>query len=124
MTTIKNLMGTGSSGIAAQAATGMLTAASNALTATGNSQGTALALPTDFNVFTTVAASTGAILQQATPTDWITVVNHGANALTVYPPVGGSISTLSTNAGFSVPSGKVAQFQALTASNFAASLSA
>ncbi len=120
MTTIKNLMGTGSSGAAAQAATGMFT---NALTATGSNQAGALALPSDFCVFTTVAGSTGAILPIATTTDWYTVVNHGAQTLTVYPPIGGAIANGSANAGFSVPATKTCQFQAISTINFAASLS-
>lgn len=121
MTTIKNLMGLGTTGGQAQAICGML---KNSLTATGSTQGTALQLPSDFAVFTTVAASTGAILPNATATDWYTVVNHGANALLVYPPTGGTISTLAVNTGFSVPAGKTAQFQAISAINFAASVSA
>jgi hypothetical protein len=121
MTTIRNLMGTGSSGQAAQASCGMLT---NNATATGSTQGTAYALPSDFVVFTTVATGTGAILPKASPTDWYTVVNHGANALLVYPPTGGTISTGATNAGFTVGAGKTAQFQAISSINFAASVSA
>lgn len=121
MTTIRNLMGTGSSGAAAQAAVGM---PSNNLTATGNSQGTALPVPSDFNVFTTVAASTGAILPVSNTADWITVVNHGANSLTVYPPTGGKIANGAANAGFTVAATKTAQFQCIDTINFAASVSA
>lgn len=121
MTTVRNLMGAHIVPLAAQAVCGIL---SNNLTAAGSTQGTALPLPSDFNVFTTVAASTGAILPTSTTTDWITVVNHGANALSVYPPTGGTISTGATNAAFSVPSGKTAQFQAITGINYAASVSA
>lgn len=121
MTTIRNLMGTGSSGQAAQASVGMI---SNSLTAAGNSQGTALALPSDFNIFTTVAASTGTILPTASPGDWYTIVNHGANTLSVYPPTGGAIANGSTNAAFSVGANKTAQFQAISPTTFAASLSA
>src|ERR1700757_816274 len=117
MTTIRNLMGSGSSGLAASASLGILT---TGLTAAGSSQGTALPIPSDFCVFTTVAASTGAILPVSSPTDWLTVVNHGASALTVYPPTGGQISTGATNAGLSVPSGKAAQFLAITPITFAA----
>jgi len=121
MTTIRNLMGTGSSGQAAQAAVGM---PSTSLTATGTTQTDALALPSDFNVFTTVAANTGAILPTSSTCDWITVVNHGANTLKVYPPTGGKIANGSANAAFSVAATKTAQFQCLDSINFAASLSA
>jgi hypothetical protein len=122
MTTVRNLMGSGTAPQAAQAAVGF---PSNSLTATGNSQGTALLLPSDFSIFTTVAASTGAILpSNTTPGDWYTVVNHGANALSVYPPTGGKIANGSANAAFSVGANKTAQFQSIDGTNFAASLSA
>lgn len=121
MTTQKNLMGTGSSPLSAQAAVGML---SSGLTATGNSQGTALAVPSDFNVFTTVSASTGCILPNGTPGDWYTIVNHGASTLSVYPPTGGKIANGSANAAFSVGANKTAQFQAISTTDYAASLSA
>ena len=121
MTTTKNLMGTGSSAFAAQAALGMITQGAIAL---GSSQGTALALPSDFVVFTNVAGSTGTILPTSSVPDWITIVNHGANTLTVYPPVGGAIANGSVNAGFSVAANKTANFLAISSINFAAALSA
>jgi hypothetical protein len=116
------------------AVVGILT---NSATATGNSQGTALALPSDFVVFTTVAASTGAILPTpldvgtGTPPagvvlagDEIVVVNHGASTLTVYPQSGGKIANGSTNAGFSVSATKMATFKYLGSGGWAASVSA
>lgn len=89
----------GLSSIQAQAIQGT---AANSLTATGSTQGTALALPADINKFTTVAASTGAIIPPANPGDSGTVFNGGANALSLYPPVGGKINGLSTNAAYSI----------------------
>lgn len=123
MTTLRNLMGTGTAPLAAQAtATGIL---ANTLTATGNSQGTALALPSDFNVFTTVAASTGTIMpSNCLPGDWFTIVNHGASTLSVYPPTGGKIANGSANAAFSVGANKTAQVICIDPLTFAASLSA
>lgn len=123
MTTLRNLMGTGTAPLAAQAtATGIL---ANTLTATGNSQGTALALPSDFNVFTTVAASTGTIMpSNCLPGDWFTIVNHGASTLSVYPPSGGKIANGSANAAFSVGANKTAQVICIDPLTFAASLSA
>lgn len=79
--------------------------ASVPLTATGSTQGTALALVSDFSIFGTVAASTGAILGSRGTT---IVVNNGANTLTLYPPVGGNINGGTLNAGISVPAGKSA----------------
>lgn len=125
MPTLTNYLGTGNSPATAQASLGFLT---NGLTATGSSQGTALALPSDFSVFTTVAASTGAILPasstQVNPTDVYFVVNHGANSLTVYPPTGGKVGNGSTNAGFAVAANKMATFVSLGSDIWAASVSA
>jgi hypothetical protein len=45
------------------------------------------------------------------------VQNRGSNALTVYPPTGGSINGYTTNAGISVASGAAGIFAALTAGN-------
>lgn len=125
MTTTNNLLGTGNSGLSTQATLGILAAG---LTATGSSQGTALAIPSDFAVFTTVGASTGTILpsaaQGAHATDWYTVVNHGASTLSVYPPTGGKIANGSANAAFAVAATKTAAFVCLDGTNWGASLSA
>lgn len=74
-----------------------------ALTGAGSGQSDAAATPGDINLFTTVAASTGAVL----PTDLIIgdsiyIINGGANALLVYPPTGGKVNNLSANAGYSL----------------------
>lgn len=74
----------------------------NNLTATGNSQATALLLPADICKFTTVAASTGAIIPPCNGADSGSVFNGGANALLLFPPVGGKINGLGTNAGYSI----------------------
>ena len=127
MPTLNNLLGSGNSPLTCQASLGI---PSTGLTATGNSQGTALAAPSDFMVFTTVAASTGVILPATVPTgpvnitDSYVVVNHGANTLSVYPPSGGKVGTGSTNAAFSVASGKTAWFLNIGSNNWAASVSA
>lgn len=34
--------------------------------------------------------------------DWVVIFNGGANALAVYPPVGGVINALAANAAYSV----------------------
>lgn len=122
MPTVQNLMGSGNSPLTTQASLGVPTLTA---TATGNSQGTALALPSDFVVFTTVGASTGTILPStANVTDSYIVVNHGASTLSVYPPTGGKIANGSANAAFSVAATKTAYFLCLGSNNFAASLSA
>lgn len=125
MPTQSNLMGSGCPALQAQASVGIVTPSA---TAAGNSQGTALALPSDFVVFTTVAASTGTILPATGPQcnlgDSFIVVNHGANTLSVYPPSGGKIANGSANAAFSVAASKTAYFTSIGGGNFAASLSA
>ena len=95
----KSLVAAGISGLAAAAITGN---AANNLTAAGTTQATALLLPSDVNRFTTVAASSGTILPPMNAGDWTVIYNGGANALAVYPPVGGVINQGATNAAYSV----------------------
>lgn len=72
-----------------------------ALTATGNSQGTALALVSQFNQVGTTAASTGVILTQTG--GLVYIFNGGANTLSVYPPTGGTVNGAAANAAASLP---------------------
>lgn len=99
MSVAQRLVVTGLSAVQAAAIQG--TAANN-LTATGSTQGTALALPADICKFTTVAASTGAILPPCNPGDSGTIFNGGANALSLYPPTGGKINAVATNGAYSI----------------------
>jgi hypothetical protein len=125
MPTQSNLMGSGCPALQAQASVGIV---SNNLTAAGSTQGTALVLPSDFNIVTTAAASTGAILPAAGPQcnvgDSFIVVNHGANSLSVYPPTGGKIGTGSVNAALALPSGKTGFYLHIGSGNYAGSVSA
>lgn len=89
-------------GLSAVQATATQGIAANNLTATGTIQSNALALPADICKFTTVAAGTGAIIPPANPADSGTVFNGGANALLLYPPLGGKVNALGTNAGYSI----------------------
>lgn len=77
---------------------------STGLTATGTTQGTALALTSTVNEVTTTASGAGVILPNKIGA-LITVINSGANALLVYPPSGAAINALSINAGFSLAAG-------------------
>ena len=90
------------SGIAAPAAAAIQGLVANNLTALGTTQANALPLPGDVNRFTTVAAGTGTVLPAMNPGDEVIAFNGGANALLIYPPVGGKINGLGTNAGYSV----------------------
>lgn len=125
MPTQANLLGAGCAPLQCRASMGF---PSSALTALGTTQGTALVLPTDFNIFTTTATATGAILPatgfQYQITDTIIVVNHGANALLVYPPVGGTIANAAVNTPLSVPAGKASWFLIVATNAYAASVSA
>lgn len=83
---------------------------STGLTATGATQGTALALQSDWNDFSTVAANTGGKMQARIAGQVQEVFNGGANALKVYPPVGGQIDALGANNPYSLPVGKRQRF--------------
>jgi hypothetical protein len=98
----------------------------NTLAAAGSTQGTATALGNDdYNIFTTVAASTGAILpSNLSASDEMWVANYGANSLSVYPPTGGKINNGSANAAVAVAAGKNASFICIDGTNFLAAISA
>lgn len=104
MTALRKLMGAGLAPLAATNINGDVdTGAANAgAIATGTTQATAYVLAACVTRFGTVAASTGALLPPAAPGDDYIVANFGANTLTVYPPLGGSIDNGSANAGVTV----------------------
>lgn len=102
------LMGTSFS---AGSATQVVGDVADTLTALGTTQGTALVLSQVINIVTTTAASTGVLLMPSEVGAEVSVYNLGANALLVYPGVGGAINALSANAGFSVGAGKAATFK-------------
>jgi len=118
----QRLTGAGDPPLLAQNTTGNV---ADGLTALGSTQATALLITEEANVFTTVAAATGAILRgDLGPGDEQEVANYGANALLVYPPIGGTIQNGATNAGFSVAANKTARFRSRNGLNFTAILSA
>jgi len=79
------------------------------ITATGSVQGDARGLTASVSQIATAAAGTGVVLpgqpQVAAP---ITVINSGANAVLLYPPLGGKINALAVNAAYSLPAGSIA----------------
>lgn len=89
----------GMSATEAQASIG--TTADN-LTSAGTTQATAVTLGADVNRFTTVGANSGCIMTSMNAADNIVVINAGANALKLYPPVGAQINALGANAGYSI----------------------
>ena len=94
------------------------------LSAAGTTQATATAITSQTNEFTTVAASSGAILPSPEQGEFIFIANAGANAMNVYPATGHSINALAANAAFSLAAGKNCIFWAATASKWYANLSA
>jgi hypothetical protein len=77
--------------------TGMVGFTANTYTAAGSNQGGATALTTQYSIVTTVAANTGVVLTAATKKPY-KIRNAGANSLKIYPPSGGAINALGTNA--------------------------
>lgn len=112
-------------GIAAIQAQAQCGTVQNGLTAAGTVQGNAFPVPADLNRFTTVAAGAGGILPAMNPGDELQIINAGANALLVYPPVGGAINALGTNVGYSVATATPSCFvQCITPLLYAAQQSA
>jgi hypothetical protein len=80
--------------------TGLLyESASNNLTATGTTQGTALALTTEVNRLTTVASGSGVTLPVSAGGLTILVVNNGANSLQVYGAGTDTIDSVASSTG-------------------------
>lgn len=112
MTSLRKLTGSGMSPLAATQINGDVdTGIANAgAIALGSTQLTAYPLSACTTRFGTVAASTGAILPVGAPSDDYAVSNFGANSLTVYPPVGGTMNNGSVNAGVAVAANASAFF--------------
>jgi hypothetical protein len=89
-----------------------------ALTAAGATQGTALALTSDINNVTTVAAGTGVILPFWQTGHRIIVRNGGANNLAVYPNSSAQINSLGANVAFSLPAGTAIEFVNFTSTQW------
>ena len=102
-----------------------MTDVATGLTATGSDQSGAFEVTTAKAAFSTVAAGTGAVLDdQAAPGDTQMIYNGGANALTVYPPSGAQINALATNAGVLIGTNTACEFFCLTTTSWTAILSA
>jgi hypothetical protein len=67
------------------------------ISAAGSTQGTATLLTTKLNDISTVATGTGVRLPPATVSDYISVINHGANPLLIYPATGETVEGLAAN---------------------------
>lgn len=114
------------SGIAALAATNICGDVSSAVTAAGTTNADAARLNSAINDVTTVAAGAGVLLPPIEPGAAVFVRNTSAEALLVYPgTTGAQINALTaTTGGFSVAAGGNALFVAVSATKWAAILSA
>lgn len=81
------------------------TTVSASITAAGSTQGTATAITSTVTFITSAAAGTGVILPVPDDGDKVTIVNHAANAVQIYPPVGLTIDGGAANAPLLLPQG-------------------
>ena len=109
------------SGLSAGQATNLLGDVDNGnantgIAATGTTQAGAYAISAVNSVFGAVPSGSGGVLPAATQVgDELTVVNLGANALAVYPPLGGTINNGTANASVSVAANAMTLFKAVPA---------
>lgn len=85
------------------------------LTAAGSTQGTALLLTSSINFVSTTAAGTGVILPAGKAGDHTIIINHGANALLVYPATGETVEGGAANAPMTLQRGQ--QYEVACTSN-------
>lgn len=100
----ENIMTTPSAiyGLSALAQQGIGGAGAIGIVAAGSTQATATVLTADDNAVATTAASTGVLLPIGEPGKTMTVFNGGANTLSIYPPLGGTINGGAANAAVTI----------------------
>ena len=91
---------------------------STAITAAGTTQANAYVITATTNQFSTVASGSGAILPAGLPGQIVFVANDSANALLLYPPVGGLIDQAVANAAVTISAGGMWAGTALTGNNW------
>jgi hypothetical protein len=107
---------------AGDAATGLIGFTSTATaSAAGTTQGTATAITAQTTIFTVVAAGAGAVLNPTIGVPY-TIINTGANVLSVYPFTGAAIGSNSVNAAAGVAVNGQATFRCVTATQCYAGL--
>ena len=92
------------------------------VTAAGTTQGTATSAYGDNVVVTNCAAGAGIILSGNAgfaPGDDVAVINQSANAVNVYPPLGGIINGQAANAPYIVAGGSATSFRCIGGNSFA-----
>lgn len=113
-----------SAGMYATMANAMFGSSQNlGLVANGVAQATATPLVAGINVFGTVGTG-GSVVLRNEGSARITVLNAGANVMSVFPPVNGTINAGTVNTAVSVPVGKLASFLTLDGMNWYADISA
>lgn len=112
----------------ASALTSLGTSVATALIATGSDQAGALQVTSVLNIFSTVAASTGARLSSSAALDGQTqrqvIYNGGANPLKVYPATGQNINQLAANAGMTLARFTSCTYYLVSSTQWIAALSA
>lgn len=108
---VRNIMG---AGVAAGLANVLLGDVQDSMTAAGTSQSDAQNIGAAIARFTTVASGAGAILPAGSVGDELLIINAGANALSLYPPLGHAINAGATNAAFSIPTASSTGFKRIS----------
>lgn len=95
--------------------TALNTTVNLSITAAGTNQSTATAITDTINSTSTVAAGTGVRLPPAVVGYSITISNHGANTLLVYPATGETVEGLATNVAMPLLAGQTYRAACATA---------
>lgn len=95
--------------------TALNTTVTTGITAAGTNQGTATAITSTINNVTTVASGTGVRLPAAAVGYTISVANHGANSLAIYPATGETVEGLAANAPLTLLPGQLYRAACATA---------
>ena len=82
----------------------------SSITATGSTQGTAAGINGTVQLVSSTGANQGVGLLSSRSGRAYYLLNTSANAVNVYPPVGGAINALAANAAISLPSGRAGLF--------------
>ena len=91
--------------------------------ANGTTQATASSISAGITTFVTVGVGGSAVLRNEGAAR-MTIFNGGANALSVFPPLGGTVNVGVVNAAVSVPVGKLSSFLTIDGLNWYADISA
>ena len=117
-----NVMRGGVSAGAAQAING--NTVNSAITAAGTTQGTATAIVADVNIVTTATSAQGVILYNGVLGDSQEIFNNTNADIRVYPPLGGKVNQLTTNAGFVLAPQTSVEVKKMTSTQWVGYLSA